>query len=118
MPLRIVIFELSVMNIVVYIALIVLSIGFCMTMFTPETSRKRYLGWLMMAITIIIYTILRFISGNIAIASVIFNIGIGAVDFFLAYFWYGQYRKAKDEKELKRLNNRERFLREIKSKKW
>ena len=108
----------NVMNILAYITLVLLLIGFCMTMFSKETSNKRYIGWIIMAMGIIVYTIIRAITGDITVGVIIFNIGIGMIDFFLAYFWYGKYEDAKFEKELKRLNNREKFLREIKRKKW
>ena len=110
------------MNILAYITLVLLSIGFCMAIFSKETSNKRYIGWIIMAIVIIVSTIIHTIIGGITDRAIIFNIGIGMIDFFLAYFWYGEYKDAKEdakfEKELKRLNNREKFLREIKRKKW
>ena len=89
-----------------------------MTILSKETSNKRYIGWIITAIGIIVCTIIRAITGGITVSVIIFNIGVGMIDFFLAYFWYGKYKHAKFEKELKRLNNREKFLREIKRKKW
>ena len=89
-----------------------------MAMLSPITSRKRYLGWLGMGVVIMIYTIIRLLVGDISIAAIIWNICTIALDLFLAYFWHGKYLDAKYEKEIERLNNRERFLREIKDKKW
>lgn len=98
------------------IVIIVVSLGFVMTMFSDETKKRRYIGWILMAMSISVIGVHNFMHGNIGNA--IFNIGIGMIDFFLSYFWYGKYKDAKFEKELKRLNNREKFLREIKRKKW
>ena len=89
-----------------------------MVIFSPVTSRKRYLGWLAMGVVIMIYTIIRLVAGDIVFAAIVWNVCVVASDLFLAYYWYGEYKEAKNEKELKRLNNREKFLREIKSKKW
>ena len=106
------------MNIIACVAIALLLIGFWMMMFSPETSRKRYLGWLITAITITVYTIIRLAAGDLTAGALMWNIGIGLFDYFLAYYWYARYKEAKNEKEFKRLNNREKFLREIKSKKW
>ncbi len=105
------------MNSVLYsIGTIVVSLGFVMAMFSDETKKRRYIGWILMAMSISVIGAYNFMHGNIG--SAIFDIGIGMIDFFLSYFWYGKYKDAKFEKELKRLNNREKFLREIKRKKW
>ena len=105
------------MNSVLYgIVAAVVSLGFVMTIFSDETKKRRYIGWIFMATSISVFGVYNFIHGNIG--SAIFDVGIGLVDYFLAYFWHGKYKEAKNEKEFKRLNNRERFLREIKEKKW
>ena len=78
--------------------------------------RRYCIGWILMATSISVFGVYNFIHGNMSTA--MFDIGIGLVDYFLAYFWHGKYVEAKKEKELKKLNNRERFLREIKDKKW
>ena len=105
------------MNSILYsIGIIVVSLGFVMAIFSDETKKRRYIGWILMATSISVFGVYDFIHGNIG--SAIFDVGIGLVDYFLAYFWHGKYVEAKKEKELKKLNNRERFLKEIKDKKW
>lgn len=105
------------MNSILYIiGIVVVSIGFVMTMFSDETKKRRYIGWILMATLISVFGVYNFIHGNIG--SAIFDVGIGLVDYFLAYFWYGKYNEIKEEKELKKLNNRERFLKELKHKRW
>lgn len=109
--------RLIVMNSILYgIGTVVVSLGFMMTIFSDETKKRHYIGWILMGISISIFGVYNFIHGNIG--SAIFDVGIGLVDYFLAYFWHGKYIEAKKEKELKKLNNRERFLREIIDKKW
>jgi len=94
------------------IGTVVVSLGFVMTVFSDETKKRRYIGWILMGISISIFAgVYDFMHGNIG--STIFDVGVGLVDYFVAYFWYGKYIEAKKKKELKKLNNRERFLREI-----
>ena len=99
------------MDVINIILAIIVSLGFCLTIFSKESDKRRYIGWIMMATAITIFGISEIIVGKIGIA--LFDFGIGLVDYWLAYFWYGIYKEKADAKELSKLNNKEKFLKQI-----
>ena len=64
-----------------------------------------------MAISLTIFGISEIIVGKIGVA--LFDFGISLVDYWLAYYWYGKYKEEADAKEIMKLNEKERFLKEI-----
>lgn len=99
------------MNIINIISAVIVSVGFCLTIFSKDTDKRRYIGWFMMATAITILGISHVIVGKIGVA--LFDFGAGLVDYWLAYYWYGIYKEKADAKEIMKLNKRERFLKEI-----
>jgi len=99
------------MYIIIIIFAIILSLGFCLTIFSKDSDKRCYIGWLMMATSMTLFGISQIIVGKIVIA--LFDFGIGLVDYWLAYFWYGKYKEEADAKESSKLNNKEKFLKEI-----
>ncbi len=99
------------MNIINIIGAIIVSVGFGLTIFSKDSDKRRYVGWLMMAMSISIFGMCDLIHGSMG--SAIFDFGIGLIDFWLAYFWYGIYKEKVNAKEMRKLNDKERFLKEI-----
>jgi len=99
------------MNIINFISAVIVSVGLCLTIFSKDTDKRRYIGWLMMAIVITIYGINNTIVGKIVEA--LFDFGIGLADYWLAYYWYGIYKEKADAKEIMKLGDKERFLNDI-----
>ena len=99
------------MNIINIISAAIASVGFCLSIFSKDTDKRRYIGWFMMATTITILGISDAIVGKIGEA--LFEFGIGLVDYWLAYYWYGEHTEEADAKEIMKLNNKEKFLKEI-----
>ena len=103
--------KFNVMNIINIISAVIVSVGFCLTTFSKGTDKRRYIGWFMMATTITILGISNVIVGKIGVG--LFDFGVGLVDYWLAYYWYGKYKEEADAKEIMKLNNKEKFLKEI-----
>lgn len=90
---------------------IIYLLGFCLAIFSKDSDKRRYIGWIMMATLITIFGISEIIVGKIG--SALFDFGIGLADYWLAYYWYGIYKEKADAKELSKLNNKEKFLKQI-----
>lgn len=103
--------KFNVMNIINIINAVIVSVGFCLTIFSKDTDKRRYIGWLMIATTVTIVGISKIIDG--IIGSALVNFGIGLVDYWLAYYWYGKYKEEADAKEILKLDDKERLLKEI-----
>ena len=99
------------MNIINIISAVIVSVGLCLTIFSKDTDKRRYIGWFMMATTITILGISHVIVGKIGEA--LFDFGVGLVDYWFAYYRYGKYKEEVDAKEIMKLNDKERFLKEI-----
>lgn len=99
------------MDIINIILAIIVIVGFCLTIFSNDSDKRRYIGWIMMAISITIFGINNIIVGKIGQA--LCDFGISLADYWLAYYYYGIYKEKADAEETQKLNDKEKFLKDI-----
>ena len=84
--------------------MIVIFSGSCVAITSPENSKKRPNGWLIMAIGVLLNSMLIFYQGRIWLGFL--NISIALLDFWLFLVHWTRYKKVK-------MSQREKFLNEI-----
>ena len=81
--------------------------GCILASFSNEANKKRQIGWLIMSIGALMLAIKDFYCGYTVSGCLM--LGIFGVDFGLHLYWRNEYKK----EQLKRLSNKERFIKEI-----
>ena len=91
-------------NILTILFMIVIFSGSYVAITSPESSKKRPNGWLIMAIGVLLNSMLIFYQGRIWLG--FFNTSVALLDFWLFLVHWTRYKKTK-------MSQREKFLNEI-----